>query len=113
MDFFSPPPSQSFTEQLQGAVTNPSPTMNLFSTSPAFTFNPGNMALQGESGGAVSGIYPDQFMGASASHEDFMGMDTDDPILNSLQTLAEGTDFGEQMGEPQQNFNVWEWFEQQ
>jgi len=67
-----------------------------------------------EGSGAVSGMYGDQFMVGSGGDQghDLVGMDTDDPILNSLQTLAEGTDFGEHMGAPQ-NFNVWEWFEQQ
>jgi hypothetical protein len=85
-----------------------------FSGSPTFTFDPGNMKSGNmEGSGAVSGMYGDQFMVGSGGHlGDLMGMDMDDPILNSLQTLAEGTDLGEHMGEPQ-SFNVWEWFEQQ
>ena len=64
-----------------------------------------------EGSSAVPGVYGDPFMvGSGDSHGDLMGIDTDDPILNSLQTLAEGADFGEHMGEPQ---NFWEWFEQQ
>jgi len=89
--------------------------MDLFSASPTFNFNPGGMGSGHVEGiSAVPGMYGDQqFMVASSgSHGDLMGMDTDDPILNSLQTLAEGADFGEHMGEPQ-NFDVWEWFEQQ
>jgi hypothetical protein len=113
MNIFSP--TQSFSEQLQSAVDT-SPTMDpfVFSGSPTFTFDPGNMDNGNmEGSGAVSGMYGDQFMVGSRGHlGDLMGMDMDDPILNSLQTLAEGKDFGEHMGEPQ-NFNVWEWFEQQ
>ena len=51
---------------------------------------------------AVSaGLYEDQFTVGGGHWQEPMGMDTEDPVLNSLQTLAEGSAFGEDM----------EWFE--
>jgi hypothetical protein len=55
---------------------------------------------------SIAGL--DSFVG---SYGDGMGMDMDDPVLHSLQTMAEGQEFGDM--EHPQNFDVWEWFEMQ
>jgi hypothetical protein len=52
----------------------------------------------------------DQFILDMEGGED-MGMDTD-PLLHSLQTLAEGTRFDDPLSDPQA-LNLWEWFGQQ
>lgn len=117
MDLFSSPlnpPTQSFTKQLQNTIPEISPiSMGLFSTSPTFAFTPINFGggQQVESSGGMEGLNINDFIVGAENHEE-MGMDTDDPILHSLQTLAEGRDFGENLGD-MQNFNMWAWFEQE
>jgi hypothetical protein len=116
MSLFTPPlnhPTESFTEQLQSTISEMSLlSMELSSTSPTFSFNPVNCGGSQliESGGAIHELNMDQFIVGAENHGEEMGMDTDDPILNSLQILAEGRDFGENLGNIQ-NFNMWEWFE--
>ena len=116
MNLFTPPlnhPTESFTEQLKSTTSEMSLlSMELSSTSPTFSFNPVNFggSQQVESGGAIHELNMDQFIVEAENHGEAMGVDTDDPILNSLQTLAEGRDFGENLGNIQ-NFNMWEWFE--
>jgi hypothetical protein len=111
MDFFSPPSNQQqnqpYTEQL-----------DWFSTSPPFSFNSGSLEggqvelTGGAEMHAVPRFHLDPFIAGGGNQGEAIGMDMDDPILNSLQTLAEGGDFGGSLGESQ-NLNVWEWFEQQ
>ena len=112
MDFFSPSTNlqtqQSFAEQLQSSLPETSPiSMDFFNTSQTFTFP----VESGQAQSGVSAMTVDQFF-VGGNHGEEMGMDTDDPILHSLQTLAEGRDFGENTGEPQ-NFDVWSWFDNQ
>jgi hypothetical protein len=53
----------------------------------------------------------DQFILDMGEGGEDMGLDTD-PLLHSLQTLAEGTQFDEPLSDPQ-GLNLWEWFDQQ
>ncbi len=88
--------------------------MELFSTLPTFTYNPINLEgdQQVEASKEMQGLNLEQVLVGAENQVEDMGMDTDDPILHSLQTLAEGRDFAENLGETQ-NFSIWEWFEQQ
>ena len=95
----------------------PPVSLDYFPVSSTFIFNQENIEreLKETNGGGMprgSEMNIDQFAVESAVHEEQMRIRMDDPILSSLQTLAEGRDFAEAMGEGQ-NFNVWEWFEQQ
>jgi hypothetical protein len=109
MNLFSPPSNfstQSFTGQLQDAYQKPSLlSADLFATLPMFTF--GNLSSQMEPSGPGANM-SEFFVGAGNHGEE--RMDTDDPILHSLQTLVEGRDLGQNLGEPQ-TFDMW--FEQQ
>jgi hypothetical protein len=90
--------------------------MDLFAASPDFAFNTGNtqsditgVSNLGAQAAANWTLSPFPNMGESHAE---IGMEMDDPVLSSLQTLAEGQEFGDDFGQPQ-NFNVWDWFEMQ
>jgi hypothetical protein len=118
--YSSPQTNPAFSEHVQTSVPDMSNLpMDIFTTAPAFTLNMGNT----ESGMAdvkntqaqeAADWTMAQFQTLGESQVE-MGMEMDDPVLHSLQTLAEGQEFGEfgdDFGQPQ-NFNVWDWFEMQ
>lgn len=74
-----------------------------------FTF--GNLNSGGQMEPSGSGTNMSEFFVGAGNHGEER-MDTDDPILHSLQTLVEGRELGENLGEPL-TFDMWEWFEQQ
>lgn len=91
--------------------------MGFFAASPPFAFS----ASQLDAGGGElgnEGIYipagatMSPFGILEESHDAGAEMDMDDPVLHQLQTLAEGRDLGENLGQPQ-NLNIWDWFDMQ
>lgn len=112
------PADLSFTDQLQGSFPDTSPgSMNFFTTSPRFALTASQMEAgvmdRGSAGIYIpAGAVVDPFGSLDESHDAEVNMDMDDPVLHQLQTLAEGRDLGENLGQPQ-NLNIWEWFDMQ
>jgi len=110
MTLFSPQhlPQQKYADQPQNLSLTPSLPPDIFSESPPFVYNPGGMDFE------QPGMYADADMGPHAgesANAPGTMMDMNDSVLNSLQTLAEGHEYGE-IGAPL-NYNVWDWFESQ
>jgi hypothetical protein len=106
MNIFSPQSGQSFTEQLQNSLPDISPiSLDFLNRSPPFDFG----IVESGQEMSMMGTSLDPFVSMEGNQGEGMGMDMDDPVLNSLQTLAEG--FGN-MEQPQ-NMDMWEWFEMQ
>jgi len=107
MQFFETQP-QSYIEQLMSPFPERSSTsLDLFdiSQNPPFgSVNQGCNQVDFDRPNMPS----DDSLGGIRPAED---MEMGDPVLNSLQTLAEA---GTNLGEPQDfNFNVWDWFASQ
>jgi len=60
----------------------------------------------------LAGAVLDPFGSVEEGQDAGADMDMDDPVLHQLQTLAEGQDLGETLGQPQ-DLNIWEWFDMQ
>src|SRR5947207_15567023 len=81
----SNPPTQSFTE-LQSTISETLPiSMEFFSASQTFTYNPINFedGQQVELSDGIPGMNMEQFMVWPENQVEDMGVDTDDPILHS------------------------------
>jgi hypothetical protein len=106
VNFYPSQQPESYTEQLVSSFPDTSSiSMGLFNISPTLPFGTGS---QGNNQMNVGGYAAPADFGQTHRTEE---MNMDDPVLNSLQTLAEA---GESLEEPQNfNFNVWDWFASQ
>jgi hypothetical protein len=115
--YSSPQTNPAYTQQLQNSLPDmPDLPMDIFTTSPDLPFNIGNTqsgiaGVRNTEAQQAADWTMAQFQNIGQSHAE-MGMEMDDPVLHSLQTLAEGQEFGDDFGQPQ-NFNIWDWFEMQ
>ena len=66
----------------------------------------------GGGGYSQPGTSVDQFLVGMGEGTEDLGTDAD-PILQSLQNLAEGTQFDETLSNTPQNLSLWDWFEQE
>jgi hypothetical protein len=107
VNFYEPQQSASYSEQLASSFPNTSPIpIELYNLSPTMLVNPTNAGNNVNI--SAPGPQTDLPFSLPRQAED---MDMDDPVLNSLQTLAQA---GESLGEPQNfNFDVWDWFTSQ
>jgi hypothetical protein len=114
----SQPSALSFTDQLQGGFSDTSPpSTEFFISSPPFTFSASQMEAGVADRDSVgiympAGAVMDPFGNVEEGQDVGADMDMDDPVLHQLQTLAEGQDLGETLGQPQ-DLNIWEWFDMQ
>jgi hypothetical protein len=106
VNFYQSQQPESYTEQLVSSFPDTSSiSMGLFNISPTLPFGTGSQGNNQMNVGSYAA--PVDFGQTHRTEE----MNMDDPILNSLQTLAEA---GESLEEPQNfNFNVWDWFASQ
>ena len=91
--------------------------MEFFAASPPLAFGANRLdAGRGELGSEgffmPAGTMMSPFGSLEERHEAGAEMDMDDPVLHQLQTLAEGRDLGQNLGQPQ-NLNIWDWFDMQ
>lgn len=108
--------SSSFQDQLQppfSDITSPTAITSphdLF-RSTSLSTNQLAHSISGGSSFQPPGMNLDQFILDMGEGGEDMGIDTD-PLLHSLQTLAEGSQFDEPLSDPQA-LHPWEWFDQQ